>query len=133
MKETCVTNQIQHDVIRHAGFSLPENWQVQSNNLAQFQVKSDSDEFREIRALFDKTMANKYVEIVRIDRIQNKQWYMQYSSYKSFSPRKDTERKLFHGCPQHSTQLIIYSFFNRSFAGDNVGLFHSLNILFINK
>jgi hypothetical protein len=132
MIETCVTKQIQRQVIRHADFNLPKHWQVQSNNVSQFEVKIDSDEFREICTLFDKTMTNKYAEIIRIDRIQNKQWYMQYNSYKNFSPKKDTEKNLFHGCPQNSTQLIINSFFNRSFAGIN-GLFHSLNNFFVKR
>ncbi len=132
MIETCINKQIQRQVMRHTDFNLPEYWQVQSDNVSQFEVKVDSDEYREIRALFDKTIADKCKEIVRIDRIQNKQWYMQYNAYKSFSPKKDTERKLFHGCPQNSAQLIINSFFNRSFAGIN-GLFHSLNNFFVKE
>ena len=64
-------------------------------------------------------MANKYRGIIRIDRIQNKPWFMQYNSYKSFSSQQDTERQLFHGCPQQSALLIMNSFFNRSFAGVN--------------
>ncbi|CAF0757202.1 unnamed protein product [Rotaria sp. Silwood1] len=117
--ETCVSNQQQRQIIRHAGFDLPEYWQVQKESIAQFTVQENSIEYKEIRALFDKTMSNKYNTILRIDRIQNKQWYMQYNSYKSFSPQKNTEKELFHGCPKDSTELIINSFFNRSFAGIN--------------
>jgi hypothetical protein len=132
MTETCTNTQTQRQVIRHADFNLPEHWVVQSENVTQFKVQIDSTEYQEIRALFDKTMANKYAEILRINRIQNKPWYMQYNSYKSFSPKKDTERKLFHGCPQDSARLIIHSFFNRSFAGIN-GLFYLLNHFLIKK
>lgn len=126
MTETCSKDQTQRQVIRHADFNLPEHWEVQSDTIAQFPVKTDSPEYQQIRALFDQTMSTKYTEILHIDRIQNKQWYMQYSSYKSFSPKQQTERMLFHGCPRHLAQLIIHSFFNRSFAGVN-GLFHSLS------
>lgn len=127
MMETCETKQIQRRVIRHADFHLPEYWDVQMDNVKRFSVKIDSDEFRGIHALFDKTMAGMYMTIIRIERIQNKPWYMQYNSYKSFSSKKDTERKLFHGCPQQSADLIIHSFFNRSFAGINGNFINSIN------
>ncbi|CAF0990647.1 unnamed protein product [Rotaria sordida] len=117
--ETCVNSQLQRPIIRHDGFDLPEYWQVQKESIAQFSVQENSIEYKEIRALFDKTMINKYTTLLRIDRIQNKQWYMQYNSYKSFSPKKNTEKKLFHGCPKDSAELIINSFFNRSFTGIN--------------
>jgi poly [ADP-ribose] polymerase 7/11/12/13 len=129
MTETCTSSQTQRQIIRHADFDLPQYWQVQSENVAQFQVQANSDEYNGIRALFDKTMVNQYTEILSINRIQNKPWYMQYNSYKSFSSKKDKEKKLFHGCPQQSAQLIMHSFFNRSFAGIN-GLFNSLNNYF---
>ncbi len=132
MTETCMNKQTQRQIIRHADFNLPEHWEIQSGNITQFKVQLNSTEYKEIRNLFDETMANKYAEILHIDRIQNKQWYMQYNSYKSFSQKKDKERKLFHGCPSDSAQLIINSFFNRSFAGVN-GLFHLLNNSFVNK
>ena len=130
MTTTCISKQTQRQIIRHADFNLPDHWEVQSNNIAKFKVKSDSSEYQEIHALFDKTMAKKYAGIVCIYRIQNKQWYMQYSSYKSFSPKKDTEKKLFHGCPKNVAELIIHSFFNRSFAGVN-GLIYFLNNFFV--
>jgi len=119
MTETCKNNPQQRKIIRHADFELPQYWEVQSRNVEQFPVSVNSAEYKEIVTLFNQAMANKYTEIRRIDRIQNKPWYMQYNSYKSFSPKKDTERKLFHGCPQRSATLIIHSFFNRSFAGIN--------------
>ncbi|CAF1430186.1 unnamed protein product, partial [Adineta steineri] len=117
--ETCKSNQQQRNIIRHAEFILPQYWEVQSENVQKFLVQSSSIEYKEMRALFDKTMVNQYIEIIRIERIQNKPWYIQYNSYKSFSSKKDTEKQLFHGCPQQSADLIINSFFNRSFAGIN--------------
>lgn len=129
MIETCEKNRTQRQVSRHTDFNFPQYWQVQSENIVEFPVQKDSNEFNEIRALFDSTMANKYTEI-RINRIQNKPWYIQYNSYKSFSTKKDTEKRLFHGSSQQSIQLIIHSFFNRSFAGVN-GLFKLLYIYLI--
>ena len=119
MMESCATKQIQHRVIRDADFHLPEYWEVQLDNTKRFQVNADSKEYTEICALFNQTMTGQYMAIIRIERIQNKPWYMQYNSYRSFSPKKNTERRLFHGCLQPSAELIIHSFFNRSFAGIN--------------
>lgn len=128
MMESCATKQIQHRVIRDADFHPPEYWEVQLDNVKRFPVQVDSKEYNEICILFDKTMTGQYMAIIRIERIQNKPWYMQYNSYRSFSPKKNTERRLFHGCPQQSAELIIHSFFNRSFAGIN-GTFTVLDIM----
>ncbi|CAF3906325.1 unnamed protein product, partial [Rotaria sp. Silwood1] len=40
--ETCVSNQQQRQIIRHAGFDLPEYWQVQKESIAQFTVQENS-------------------------------------------------------------------------------------------
>ncbi|CAF3834464.1 unnamed protein product [Rotaria sp. Silwood1] len=117
--ETCVTTQEQREIIRHGDVRVPPHWKLQIKNVERFFLHETSDEYKDVRALFDKTMAQKYTTIIRIERIQNKQWYTQYNSYKSFSSKEDTEKILFHGCSQESVQLIINSFFNRSFAGVN--------------
>ncbi|CAF4946239.1 unnamed protein product [Rotaria sp. Silwood1] len=119
MTEMCVNNGQKRPVFRYADFDLPEHWDIQSENIAQFPLQVNSTEYNEVRALFDKTMAKQYSEIVRIDRIRNKQWYMQYNFYKTFSSKKNTEKKLFHGCSQEVASLIINTFFNRSFSGIN--------------
>ncbi|CAF3357209.1 unnamed protein product [Rotaria socialis] len=117
--ETCVTTQQQRDIIRHGDFRVPPHWDLQIKTVQRFFLDENSHEYKDIRELFDKTMAKKYTTIIRIERIQNKQWYTQYNSYKNFSGREDTEKKLFHGCLQESVSLIVNSFFNRSFAGVN--------------
>ena len=117
--ETCVSNQKQREISRHTAVDLPPHWDVQTEHVAKFEVQIDSTEYNEVLALFNQTIATNCAKILRIERIQNKQWYVQYNSYKNFSPRQNTERKLFHGCPQRSAELIINSFFNRSFAGVN--------------
>jgi hypothetical protein len=132
MIETCIRNPRQRQISRHTEIDVPEYWEQQLDNVEQFPLQSDSAEFNKIRALFDKTMVTHYTNIVRIERIQNKPWYMQYNSYKNFSPKKDTETQLFHGCPQKSATLIIHSFFNRSFAGIN-GLFTLPNNYFVKQ
>ena len=132
MTETCIRNSEQRQINRHTEIDVPRYWNQQLDNVEQFPLQSNSAEFTAIRALFDTTMITHYTNIVRIERIQNKPWYMQYNSYKSFSPRIDTEKQLFHGCPQKSAKLIIHSFFNRSFAGIN-GLFTLPNNYFVKQ
>ncbi|CAF4331298.1 unnamed protein product, partial [Rotaria sordida] len=117
--ETCTNSQQQRQIIRRANVGLPSHWNLQTENVARFSLDENSNEYQTILSLFDKTMTNKYTAILLIERIQNKQWYTQYNSYKSFSLKKDAEKKLFHGCRQESVDLIINSFFNRSFAGVN--------------
>ena len=119
MSEVVTAEQKTRKVIRHSDFNLPQNWVVQSENVAQFALQVDSQEYKEIVTFFHQTMSKLYTQIIRIDRIQSKQWYMQYNTYKQFSTKKDTERKLFHGCPKESADKIIESFFNRTFAGVN--------------
>jgi hypothetical protein len=67
-------------------------------------------------------MKDNYTEIIRIERIQNERWYMQYvAHWKDFKKRlnADTERHLYHGCCEESCNPIIADGFNRSFAGVN--------------
>jgi len=67
-------------------------------------------------------MKGKVKNIIKIERIQNERWYFQYLAHKKdFIKRlkKDTEKRLYHGCPQNATNLIIEDCFNRSFAGVN--------------
>ncbi|CAF2651673.1 unnamed protein product [Rotaria sp. Silwood2] len=131
--ETCVNTQLQRQIIRHADAGLPPHWMLQTENVARFSLDENSNEYKDIGALFHTTMANECIVILRIERIQNKQWYTQYNSYKRFSPKKDTEKKLFHGCRQKSVDLIVNSFFNRSFAGVNGWFAFTLRNLCKNK
>ncbi len=67
-------------------------------------------------------MKGKYTQIIRVERIQNERWYMQYLAHdKDFKRRlnTDTEKRLYHGCPEQAANSIIEDCFNRSFAGVN--------------
>ena len=119
MTEIHASDLKQRRVIRQSAVDLPSNWEIQVDSVAQLLVRVNSPEYKQIIALFDTTIQNNYTEIVHLYRIQSKQWYMQYNTYKQFSSKKKTERRLFHGCPEETAQLIVNSFFNRSFAGIN--------------
>ena len=60
--------------------------------------------------------------MIKVERIQNERWYMQYIAHsKDFKKRlnENTEKRLYHGCPEQAADSIIKDCFNRSFAGVN--------------
>ena len=78
-------------------------------------IKTIEDDFR-------KSMKGKLKTIIKIERIQNERWYYQYLAHKKdFLKRlnKNTEQRLYHGCPEYAQNSIIEDCFNRSFAGVN--------------
>lgn len=119
MIEYLGTDGITRKVRRNAKLMVPKDWEMQATNVLIVPLDPESDEFQEVRALFDKTMKGNYENIRSVDRIQNKPWFIQYSTFKKFSGIAETEERLFHGCTEESAKLIIHSFFNRSFAGVN--------------
>jgi hypothetical protein len=85
-------------------------------------LASDTDEYKALATNFDQAMKKKYTQIIQIERIQNERWYMQYlAHHRDFKKRlnTDTEKRLYHGCPQQAAHLISEDCFNRSFAGVN--------------
>jgi hypothetical protein len=99
-------------------FHLPSKWLDQSDNVVRCPLDANDNEFVTVLAQFNQTMSGKYTQI-QIERIQNLRWYTAYSGFKKFSKQKETQQLLFHGCPETSADMIIYSCFNRSFAGVN--------------
>ncbi|CAF4610159.1 unnamed protein product [Rotaria sp. Silwood1] len=67
--ETCVTTQQQREIIRHGDVRVPSHWELQISNVERFPLNEISDEYKHIRALFDKMMAQKYTTIIRIERV----------------------------------------------------------------
>lgn len=95
-----------------------------------------ADEYKSLVSNFDQTMKGHYMKIIHIERVQNERWYKQYSAhYEDFLKRfkYDTEKRLYHGCPDHAANLIIEDCFNRSFAGVNGNsTFYSFTTIRIN-
>jgi hypothetical protein len=103
-------------------YQIPSTWQNSKGDQLRFIVLKNTDEYKSIVNNFDKTMRGKYREILKVERIQNERWYMQYIAHsKDFKKRlnADTEKRLYHGCPEEAANLIIKDCFNRSFAGVN--------------
>jgi hypothetical protein len=104
----------------------------------RFVISTQTDEYKSIVTNFDQAMNGKYSTIIQIERIQNERWYMQYLAHvRDFKKRLsiDTEKRLYHGCPQQAANLIIEDCFNRSFAGVNgkdfLSCFFAIVIVFI--
>ncbi|UJR16757.1 hypothetical protein I4U23_003657 [Adineta vaga] len=109
--------------------------QQSENKQLRCTISQYTDEYKLIINQFDETMKGKYTKIIQLERIQNERWQMQYlAHWKDFRKRlnENTEKLLYHGCPESAAKLIIEDCFNRSFAGVNgtlygVGVYFSSN------
>lgn len=94
-----------------------ENWSIQASTLTE--VTKDSDEFRRVAADFDGGASS----IVRIDRIENTLWLMQYLNQKQIVDTRvgndATEKLLFHGCPYAAAEQILQQGFDHYRIGRN--------------
>jgi hypothetical protein len=105
-------------------YRIPSTWRNSDDQL-RVDVPKKTDEYKSLVANFDEAMKGKYTEIIKIERIENERWYMQYMAHsKDFKKRlnEDTEKRLYHGCSEQAAASIIQDCFNRSFAGVN-GIF----------
>jgi hypothetical protein len=106
-------------------YEIPSTWGNSHKNQLRVIVPKNTDEYKLLVTSFEKALKGKYKEIIKIERIQNERWYMQYMVHsKDFKKRlnEDTEKRLYHGCPEQAASSIIQDCFNRSFAGVN-GIF----------
>ena len=88
----------------------------------RFGLSARAGEYKSIVTNFDQAMKGKYTQIIRIERIQNERWYIQYLAHsRNFKTllNTDTEKCLYHGCPEQAASSIMVDGFNRSFAGVN--------------
>jgi O-acetyl-ADP-ribose deacetylase (regulator of RNase III) len=110
-------------------YKVPSTWQRTNDDQMRVIVSKKTDEYNSIISKFDEAMKGKYTEIIKLERVQNERWYMQYiAHWKDFKKRlnEDTEKRLYHGCPDSSADAIIQDCFNRSYAGVNGISFLSL-------
>ncbi|CAF4066586.1 unnamed protein product, partial [Rotaria sp. Silwood1] len=111
-------------------YQVSTTWEKSTANKVCFILATTTDEYTSIASNFDLKMKGNYRQIVKIERIQNKRWYMQYLAHKEeFKKRlqNNTERILYHGCPEQAAHSIIEDCFNRSFAGVNSNVYFSSN------
>ncbi|CAF0806201.1 unnamed protein product [Adineta ricciae] len=113
-------------------FSLPSTWECGRDGQNSFTLDVSSDEYNEVLSKFQPTMLGSYSKIMRIERIQNERCYLQFKIHRQGlreELKTDTEKVLFHGCPEQASQSIIKHGFNRNFAGVN-GTQYGLGVYF---
>ncbi|CAF4004110.1 unnamed protein product, partial [Rotaria sordida] len=123
------------DIREPSHYQVPKTWEKSRKNKICFELSNTADEYKSIVTNFNLPMKGKYTQIIRIERIQNERWYIQYLAHsRNFKKYldKDTEKCLYHGCSEEAANAIMKSCFNRSFAGVNgtlygVGVYFSSN------
>lgn len=94
-----------------------ENWSIPPSTLTE--VPKESAEFRHVADDFDGGSAS----IVRIDRIENTVWLLQYLDQKSLIEGRlghdESEKLLFHGCPYGAAEQILQQGFDHDRIGRN--------------
>ncbi|XP_059168726.1 protein mono-ADP-ribosyltransferase PARP14-like isoform X2 [Physella acuta] len=121
--ELILTSKLKHKV--KAGVeSLPDQWTPMSTeeSVKTVPLNHGCCEYNEIKQLFILGGAN--LPIKKIERIQNKFLYQQYSVKKReldlVNPKgHKNELRLFHGTSAQSIPMIIHNGFNRSYCGMN--------------
>ncbi|CAM4896983.1 unnamed protein product [Rotaria socialis] len=92
-----------------------ENWSIPASTLTE--VPKQSVEFRRVAADFDGGASS----VVRIDRIENTIWLMQYLNQKDIVDARlgyaDTEKLLFHGCAYGAAGQILEEAFDHNRIG----------------
>jgi hypothetical protein len=92
-----------------------EDWRMSASVLTQ--VAEKSGEFQGVVADFEVGSST----IIRIDRIDNPVWLLQYLSQKQIVDSRvghnNTERLLFHGCAYSAAEQIVQGGFDHCFIG----------------
>ncbi|XP_078085246.1 protein mono-ADP-ribosyltransferase PARP14-like [Mustelus asterias] len=116
---------------------LPANW-VNMNNqeVLMIPLQSGTTEYKDVAEKFRKSCDKTIVDIVKIDRIQNRKLWQSYSVRKDAAERKNpglnVEQILYHGTTKEISNKVNKTGFNRSFCGRNAtaygkGTYFALN------
>ncbi|XP_077129474.1 protein mono-ADP-ribosyltransferase PARP14-like isoform X2 [Ranitomeya variabilis] len=112
-------------VAKHGQFELPPGWTPMTNNdVTVAVVAAGSPEYNHVEALFRQSCQ---MRIVNIDRIQNKDLWMNYQIKKQAIDTKNgtktNEKQLFHGTDSSTIKTVNQNGFNRSYAGKNAACY----------
>lgn len=109
------------------GNDLPLEWTaIDDEYPLRIGLSSSSEEYRSILGALRETLSEAQTQSARVERIQNTRWYCQYQLEKKDLCKRlktETERRLFHGCPNQGDALesIARNGFDRSLAGAHRG------------
>ncbi|CAN2389076.1 positive regulation of interleukin-4-mediated signaling pathway [Pristimantis euphronides] len=112
-------------VSKHGQLELPPKWtQMGSSDVDVVQLTNGSQEYSDVVAKFQNTCQMK---IVKIERIQNKNLWMNYQIKKQAIETKNrtttNEKQLFHGTDSNTLNTVNHNGFNRSYAGKNAACY----------
>ncbi|KAG8432314.1 hypothetical protein GDO86_016814 [Hymenochirus boettgeri] len=107
---------------------IPPTWcNMDGNNYISVELMKDSDEYKSIEKRFLDSADDKTINVIQIERIQNKKLWRSYTVKKEFVqhiyPNLQIERHLYHGTNIDTAKKISIHGFNRSFSGKNATLF----------
>ena len=106
---------------------LPIEWtSIDGQYPLRVLLSPSSEEYCSILKALRETMSATQTQSARVERIQNPRLYRHYQLEKKYlheELKKETERRLFHGCPNETNTLesIMKNGFDRSLAGQHYG------------
>ncbi|KAM3917234.1 protein mono-ADP-ribosyltransferase PARP14 isoform 2-T2 [Leptodactylus fuscus] len=111
-------------VSKHGHFELPTHWTQMTGDVTVVKIMAGTPEYNLVEAQFKKTCQ---MRIVNIERIQNKNLWMNYQIKKQAIDSKNgttsNERQLFHGTDVNTITTVNHNGFNRSYAGRNAACY----------
>ncbi|KAK3597792.1 hypothetical protein CHS0354_006160 [Potamilus streckersoni] len=129
---------VRKDILKARVGALPEAWDEMQDkeNLKRVNMLNLSPEYQQLENIFlteaktgpysNRVPNVQNIKVVKIERIQNKTLYQQYSAKKKLietkykgKPNVTIERKVWHGTPYDSVDGICTHGFNRSYCGKN--------------
>ncbi|XP_041369385.1 protein mono-ADP-ribosyltransferase PARP14-like [Gigantopelta aegis] len=105
-------------------FELPSNWTAmgQDEDLKVVTLQATDGDYQTVSQSFITAVHNPNINIIKIERIQNKTLYQQYVAKKkqiSKQRSQPPERKLWHGTSADAIVSLNTHGFNRSYCGKN--------------
>ncbi|XP_041056899.1 protein mono-ADP-ribosyltransferase PARP14-like isoform X2 [Carcharodon carcharias] len=131
---------VKRRLLEAAMFELPTNWTIMNNQeVLVVSLQSGTTEYKDVAKTFKNSCKKTIVDIVKIERIQNRKLWQSYSVRKETAqrknPRLNIEQILYHGTTKEISQKVNKTGFNRSFCGRNAtyfgkGTYFALNALY---
>ncbi|CAF1164211.1 unnamed protein product [Rotaria sordida] len=100
------------DTKKSVHYQLPTTWEKPTENEMRLELSNTVDEYKSIVTNFNQSIKGKYTKIIRIERIQNERWYIQYLAHSRSFKRtldKDTEKRTVYGFGVYFSLDAAYS------------------------
>ncbi|XP_067843255.1 protein mono-ADP-ribosyltransferase PARP14 [Heptranchias perlo] len=128
---------IKRRLLEGAMIELPATWtDMKNQEVVMITLQRDTPEYNKVAETFRKSCQKTTVDIIKIERIQNRKLWQSYSVRKETVERKNpglnAEQILYHGTTKEISQKVNKTGFNRSFCGRNAtaygkGTYFALN------